>query len=336
MNNFLTSICPIVSWYSLSLVLKKDSVSWIKFPRFSSCRGKDTNNYQETNMEFSSRLKTFLFNFPQKCRFLCSFMQTFGGFCFCLFFYKSLHRQVIFCFLNPAHQETHGTMTIWLCTQKAKVSDQGTYRPRLRQWSTDTLRMPENQSHGFSQPFAVWSGLDCNCSPAMKQFFLALTTPLLTALHQNSRFPITYYYSPALPVSTTSRVCSACIVSHWNSLLLDKASSLQHTTDENITRKDTRCPKGNILPDDSSCFITALDWEYSLGYKTYSTISCCHTETKPMPLFSLSHYYLLTLSRKKNLINLMYLRWWAWITSPSFGHICGSSIRTIPGINVGL
>lgn len=42
---FLTSICPIVSWYSLSLVLKKDSVSWIKFPRFSSCRGKeDTKN----------------------------------------------------------------------------------------------------------------------------------------------------------------------------------------------------------------------------------------------------------------------------------------------------
>lgn len=36
MNHFLTSICPIVSWYSLSLVLKKDSVSWIKFPRFSS------------------------------------------------------------------------------------------------------------------------------------------------------------------------------------------------------------------------------------------------------------------------------------------------------------
>lgn len=29
----------MVSWYSLSLVLKKDSVSWIKLPRFSSCWG---------------------------------------------------------------------------------------------------------------------------------------------------------------------------------------------------------------------------------------------------------------------------------------------------------
>lgn len=29
----------MVSWYSLSLVLKNDSVSWIKLPKFSSCWG---------------------------------------------------------------------------------------------------------------------------------------------------------------------------------------------------------------------------------------------------------------------------------------------------------
>lgn len=44
----LTSIWPIVSWYSLSLVLKKDSVSWIKLPKFSSCCGHRTKGTNES------------------------------------------------------------------------------------------------------------------------------------------------------------------------------------------------------------------------------------------------------------------------------------------------
>lgn len=60
---FLTSICPIVSWYSLSLVLKKDSVSWIKFPRFSSCRGERTQKISKEIKKFRRELK-ILFSLP--------------------------------------------------------------------------------------------------------------------------------------------------------------------------------------------------------------------------------------------------------------------------------
>lgn len=56
----LTSICPIVSWYSLSLVLKKDSVSWIKFPRFSSCRGKEDTKNQQGNKGIQELAEDFI------------------------------------------------------------------------------------------------------------------------------------------------------------------------------------------------------------------------------------------------------------------------------------
>lgn len=51
----------------------------------------------------------------------------------------------------------------------------------------------------LSQPGHPWT--DWNCSPAMKLWiFPALTTLLLTALHWNSHFPVTYHQSPAAPV----------------------------------------------------------------------------------------------------------------------------------------